>query len=88
MKTCSCDVAQAVSPAYGLCVACLEGKIYGLGIKLDDAIAACKSVQGLFEPKPGLPDDIAANFRRMISKDPVLMQVLAVIQSNAEGMER
>ena len=81
MKTCSCGFAQSASQAYGLCVSCLEGKIYGLGAKLDAALAACRSVETLFEPKPGLPDDIAANFRRAVSKDPVLRQVRAAIQN-------
>lgn len=47
--------------------------------------AVCDAVQSFFEPKSSLPPDIQATFRRMISNDPILKRVRAVLAKTGKA---
>lgn len=50
----------------------------------DDLLAACEAAVALFSPRLGLPEDIAANFRMAVEKDPTLKQLRAAIAQAKE----
>ncbi|MCH8851527.1 MAG: hypothetical protein IID41_02630 [Planctomycetes bacterium] len=62
------------------CAAILDSGWHREGSPLDlQMLETLREVVKMFEPRPGLPDDIANDFRRMIETHPMLIKVRAAI---------